>query len=128
METPIYATPAFWLVPFFKLFNSVLLFCLLFSSIAGARQHVFFISEPKFVNLLRSPGIDSEPSGLVKQPYLTYWPARLHRLSESIPWNRFFGSIPVLHKRSQIRALFNYCPQCLGVHICMVIRNHFVYY
>jgi hypothetical protein len=26
---------------------------------------------------------------------LTYWPARLHRLAESIPWNRFLGSINV---------------------------------
>jgi hypothetical protein len=26
---------------------------------------------------------------------LTYWPARLHRLAEFIPWNRFLGSINV---------------------------------
>jgi hypothetical protein len=24
-----------------------------------------------------------------------YWPARLHRLAELIPWNRFLGSIKV---------------------------------
>ncbi len=41
--------------------------------------------EPVFVNLLRSPGIDAQPGGPVRQPYLTYWPARLHRLAESIP-------------------------------------------
>ncbi len=42
-------------------------------------------SEPVFVNLLRSPGIDSQPGGPIRQPYLTYQPARLHRLAESIP-------------------------------------------
>ncbi len=48
-------------------------------------------SEPQFVNLLRSPGIDSQRGGPVRQPYLTY------RLSESIPW---------LLKRLQIRVLY----------------------
>jgi len=37
--------------------------------------------EPEFVNLLSSPGIDSQPSGLVPQPFLTHRPARLHRLA-----------------------------------------------
>ncbi len=41
--------------------------------------------EPEFVNLLRRPGIDLKPGGLVRQPYLTHRPARLHRLAESIP-------------------------------------------
>jgi hypothetical protein len=41
-------------------------------------------SEPKFVNLLKSPGIDSQPGGPVRQPYLTSG-FRLHRLEESIP-------------------------------------------
>jgi hypothetical protein len=64
-------------------------------------------SEPVFVILLRSPGIDSKPGGLVLQPYLMYRPARLHsmivhRLAESIPWNRFL-------KRLQIRALYTLC-------------------
>jgi hypothetical protein len=45
--------------------------------------------EPELVNLFRSPGIDSKPSGPVRQP------ARLHRLAESIP---------ELLKRLQIRA------------------------
>ncbi len=49
-------------------------------------------SEPKSVNLSRSPGIDSQPSGSLLQPYFTYWLARLHRLAESIPWNRFLDS------------------------------------
>jgi hypothetical protein len=42
-------------------------------------------SEPIFVNLLRSPGIDSQPDGPVRQPYLTYRPTKLHRLGELIP-------------------------------------------
>ncbi len=53
--------------------------------------------EHVFVNLLRSPGIDSQPGGPVRQCCLTYRPARLHRLAESIPG---------LLKRSKIRALF----------------------
>ncbi len=47
---------------------------------------------PLFENLLRSPGIDSQPVGPVRQPYMSYQPARLHRLAESISWNRFLGS------------------------------------
>ncbi len=42
------------------------------------------LPEPGFVNLLRSPGIDSQPGGPVRQPYLSYRPARLHRLVESL--------------------------------------------
>ncbi len=42
-----------------------------------------------------SPGIDSQHGGLLRQPYLSYWPARLHRLAKSIPRNRFLGSIKV---------------------------------
>ncbi len=41
-------------------------------------------TEPVFVNLLRSPWIDSQPGGPVRQPYLSYKPANLHRLEESI--------------------------------------------
>jgi hypothetical protein len=37
-----------------------------------------------FVNLLKSPGIDSQPGGSVRQSYLTYRHAMLHRLAESI--------------------------------------------
>jgi hypothetical protein len=39
------------------------------------------LSEPVFVNPLRSPGIDSQPGGPVRQSYLTYRPAWLHRLA-----------------------------------------------
>jgi hypothetical protein len=42
-------------------------------------------TEPVFVDLLRSPGIDSQPGGPVRQPYLLYWPAEPHGLAESIP-------------------------------------------
>ncbi len=49
------------------------------------------IAEPVFVN----PGIDSQPGGLQRQPYLTYRPAGLHGLAESIPWNRFLISLNV---------------------------------
>jgi hypothetical protein len=48
-----------------------------------------------YLNHLRSPGIDFQPGGPVRQPYLTYRFARLHRLAESIPWNWFLGSLKV---------------------------------
>jgi hypothetical protein len=51
--------------------------------------------EPVFVDLLRSPGINSEAGGLVRRPYLSYRPAGLQRLAESIPRNRFLGSVNV---------------------------------
>jgi hypothetical protein len=41
------------------------------------------VSETEFVNLLRGPGIDSQLDGPVRQPYLTYRPARLHWLAGS---------------------------------------------
>jgi hypothetical protein len=43
------------------------------------------IPDAVFVNLLRSPGIDSQSGGLVRKLYLAYRPAKLHRLAESIP-------------------------------------------
>ncbi len=52
-------------------------------------------SEPVFVNLLGSPGIDSQPGGPVRQPYLSYRPAMLQRLAESNPRNRFLVSLNV---------------------------------
>ncbi len=57
-------------------------------------------AEPVFVNLLRSLGIDFEPVGPVRQPYL-YRPARA-------TWARGIDSSesdPGLHERLQIRAL-----------------------
>ena len=40
--------------------------------------HESCFTELELVNLLRSPGIDSQPGGPVRQPNLTYRPARLH--------------------------------------------------
>jgi hypothetical protein len=54
-------------------------------------------SEPVFVDLLMNPGIDSQPGGPVRHSDLSYRPARLLRLSESIPG---------LYKRLKIRALY----------------------
>ncbi len=62
-------------------------------------------AEPEWVNLLRSPGIDSQHGGPVRQSYLTYRSARLHRLAESIPWNQFLGSLNV-YKFGLRRLLF----------------------
>ncbi len=67
------------------------------------------LSEPVFVNLLKSPGIDYQPGG-PQQPYLTYRPARQHRLAESIPRNRFL-------ERLQIRVLFIFNFAFGGWHI-----------
>jgi hypothetical protein len=57
----------------------------------------------------KEPGIDSQPGGLVRQPYLLYRLARLHRLAESNPRNQILGidsseSIPGLLKCLQIQA------------------------
>ncbi len=52
-------------------------------------------AEPVFVDLLRSPGIDSQIGRPVRLPYFSYRLARLHRLAKSIPWNWFLGFINV---------------------------------
>ena len=59
--------------------------------------YYFLIWEPVFVNLLRSTGIDSRSlAGRHDNPILsTGLPNRLHKLAESIPWNRFLGSLNV---------------------------------
>jgi hypothetical protein len=36
---------------------------------------------------------------------LSYPPARLHRLAESIPWNRFLGSLKVKKNRLRYRGI-----------------------
>jgi hypothetical protein len=64
-------------------------------------------TEPVLVNLLRSPGIDSQPGGPVRQHYLSYGLTRLHRLAESIPG---------LFKRLQIRA-----PAYIQQKLCTVL-------
>jgi hypothetical protein len=51
-------------------------------------------AEPVLVNLLRSPGIDSQP-GPVRQPYLSCRSTMTKQLAEWIPRNRFLGSVNV---------------------------------
>jgi hypothetical protein len=54
------------------------------------------LSEPVFVNLLRSRGIDSQPGGSgTKTLFVVPARARLHKLAETIPRNRFLGSLNV---------------------------------
>jgi hypothetical protein len=58
------------------------------TGIEGKRQATEknqYYSEPDFVNLLRSPGIDSQPGVPTQQPCLTYRPDWLHRLVEAMP-------------------------------------------
>ncbi len=43
----------------------------------------------------KEPRIDSQPGGLVRQPYLLYRLGRFHRLAESIHRNQFLGSLNV---------------------------------
>ena len=87
----------FCLHDLFGLFQSNSRRWVMISSYNQAIMHMHFkiASEPVFVNLIRSPGIDSQPTGPVRQPYLSYRPAGLQRLAESIPRNRFLGSINV---------------------------------
>ncbi len=51
------------------------------SKMAAIKQSPELVS----VDLLRGPEIDSQPGGPVRQPYLAYRPARLHRTEELIP-------------------------------------------
>jgi hypothetical protein len=64
-----------------------------------------------------SPRIDSQPGRSVRQPYLSYRPARLRRLVESIPG---------LHKRLQIQAQL--CPSTVHVQIvsAQIVSAQFV--
>ncbi len=64
-------------------FREVIYFIVLAQSMFAS----FCRSEP------RSPGIDSQPDGPLRQPYFSYRPSRLHRMGESIPRNRFLGSL-----------------------------------
>ncbi len=48
-------------------------------SVKGATFPPTHRSESEFVNFFKKPaGIDSQSGGPVRQPYMTYWPARLH--------------------------------------------------
>jgi hypothetical protein len=62
----------------------------------GPVRNLICRTELVFVDLLWSPRIDSQAGVPVRQPYLSYRPDKLHRLAKSIPG---------LHKRLQIRAL-----------------------
>ncbi len=67
------------------------------AELAGARNSCLDMgwdggAEPVFVDLLRSPGIDSQIGGPVRLPYFSHW---LAGLAKSIPWNRFLGFINV---------------------------------
>ncbi len=48
-----------------------------------------------YLYTLRSPGIDSQPGRPARKPYLSYRLARPLRPAESIPRNRFLGTINV---------------------------------
>ncbi len=88
----------------------------------GTFFHVGVYSKPEleFVNLLRSPGIDSQPGRPIRKPYLTYRPARLHRLAESIPG---------LLTRLQIRALRSFdLSQPWVAPIIQTVSLSYVYY
>ncbi len=67
--------------------------------------------EPVFVNLLRSRGIDSQPVGPIRQPSLSYRPARLHKLAASVPRNLFLGFVNVykygLWQIRQVRSVYH---------------------
>jgi hypothetical protein len=51
--------------------------------------------ELEFVNLKGAQESIPSLAGRYDNPFLTYRPAWLHRLAESIPWNRFLGSVNV---------------------------------
>ncbi len=55
-------------------------------------------------------GIDSQHGGPVRQPYLLYRLARLHRLAELIPQNRFLGSLNVYKYRLRLHWLAELVP------------------
>jgi hypothetical protein len=54
-------------------------------------------TEPVFVHLLRRAGIFKQSMGArnLVGIGLSYQPARLNKLAEFIPWNRFLGSLKV---------------------------------
>jgi hypothetical protein len=59
-------------------------------------------AEHVFVNLLRRPGIDFQPGGRARQPYLSYRDARLTPMKAGEIDSP--KSVPGLHIRLQIRA------------------------
>jgi hypothetical protein len=69
-------------------------------------NRVRFTYRARICKPFKEPGIDSQPVGLVGQPYLSYRPARLHRLPESVPG---------LLKRLQIRAQYSKTGSCSSI-------------
>jgi hypothetical protein len=61
----------------------------------GCRKQKKFGFLKWFVNLLGSLGIDSQPGGPLRKPYLLYPPTMLHRLAESNLRNRFLVSLNI---------------------------------
>jgi hypothetical protein len=55
---------------------------------------------------VRSPGIDSQSGWPVRQPYLTYRPAMLHRLTESIPWYKAVNYIATIPEEIVIKLVY----------------------
>jgi len=73
------------------------------SHLSSRKEKDLWLNPRKWMNLnwaricrpFKEPRNRSQPGRPVGQPYLSYRSARLHRLAESIPRNRFLGSIPV---------------------------------
>ncbi len=112
----------FYTVLFFALQLCSFLFC--FIPLCSA--FYFYLSFPYSSPLAAlSPAIDFLGSilellkrlqfrALVRQPYLTYRPDMLHRSAESIPWNRFLGSLNVYKFGLCTQSHYKYCMEkCL---------------
>jgi hypothetical protein len=54
---------------------------------------LYWPTRDRICNPFKEPGIDSQPGRPVRKPYLLYWLARIQRLAELIPQNRFLGSL-----------------------------------
>jgi hypothetical protein len=94
----LYARYLLFLALSFRLYLHRSIGKLYFFQIATNILLIFYDSqspEPVFVNRLRSPGIDTQPDGPVRQPYLSYRPAMLHRQEESNPRHRSLVSLNV---------------------------------
>ncbi len=94
---------------------------------ANGFQLVFY-TEPVFVNLWRSPRIDSQPDGPVRQPYLSYRPAMLLWQVESNTRNRFmvswnvykYGLCYFMHHRGCMLEGWPWLASCSPLHSPMV--------
>ncbi len=74
--------------------------CCYFKQSVGTRNRVgigllYRPARARICKPFKEPGIDSQPGGPVRQPYLLYRLARLQKLAESIPRNRFLDSLKV---------------------------------